>query len=546
MLRIKRHRLLRMTPALPVIVLVGAAALASFHVPVAGADAVAVRPALVVPVAGGLALVDTAGGPPSMIPGSEPGDADPAVAPDGRSVALVRRLGQADEIVVLDVWTGAAHRLTINRALDESPAWSPDGKQLAWASGAPGTFDLYAMQADGGRKRRIVRSPGNDVDAAWSADGKLIVFASNRAGNYDLMTVPATGGEATALRASPSDERRPTWSPRGDMIAYVRVSGDATNVYVTDPAGARERRLSSGHATATRPTWSPDGLHLAFAKASAGGVEPWLVRLDGANAARLGTPFPARSEGLSFGLVAAGPEPRAGELSPDLDQRAPAGLIVGRVHGRVVLGFASAVDNVGRGPLWIKGHRESSAQRTMRADQLVELASGVVRVYRDVGGLRYAAHPPHYHWHFSPFERYELYRAGDFGFLARDRKSGFCLADHYGQAAARVDGSGPPRFLGDCGKGQTRLRHVEQGNSTGYTDRYPAFFHGQDIDITGIEPGLYVLVHRANPERRVHELRYDNNAASVLIRLGPHTAPGGLPTLAVLRTCHTSEFCPAR
>jgi Lysyl oxidase/WD40-like Beta Propeller Repeat len=531
--------------ALPAVALVGGAVLAVVHATAAGAVPVAVRPALVVPVTGGLALVDAAGGPPSIVPGSEPGDADPALAPDGQRVALARRFGQDSEIVVLDLWTGEAHRLTVNRALDESPAWSPDGAQLVWASGKRGTFDLYAMKADGRGKRRIVRSTANDVDPAWSSDGRLVVFASNRDGSYDLMTVSATGGAATPIVTGPEDERRPGWSPRGDRLAYVRARGDVSDIYITDPTGTLERRVSSGSGAATRPAWSPDGLHVAFARTARGRTDPWLVRLDGANAVRVAVPFPARPDGLSFGLAAAGPEPLAGELLPDLDQRAPAGLVVSRVRGRVVLGFASAVDNVGRGPLWIKGYRESRAQPIMRADQLVETAGGAVRVYRDVGGLRYTPHPPHYHWHFQPFERYELHRASDFAFLARDRKSGFCLADHYGQAAVRVGGIAPPRFLGDCGKGQTGLRYVEQGNSVGYTDRYPAFFHGQDIDLTGIEPGLYVVVHRANPERLVHELRYDNNAASVLIRLGRPATAGGTPTLTVLRTCQTSEFCPA-
>jgi hypothetical protein len=208
----------------------------------------------------------------------------------------------------------------------------------------------------------------------------------------------------------------------------------------------------------------------------------------------------------------------------------------------VRLGFASAVDNVGTGPALVRGYRPPNAA-TMRADQAVALPDGSLRTYREVGELRYTPHPPHYHWHYQPFERYELRRASDFALVARDRKSGFCLADHYGHAASRVGGIRPPRFLGDCGKGRPELRSVEQGSSVGYTDRYPAFFHGQDVDLTGVPAGVYVLVHRANPQRLLHELRYDNNAASVRIRLG-RSAPGALPTVGVLQVCEGSERCP--
>jgi hypothetical protein len=180
----------------------------------------------------------------------------------------------------------------------------------------------------------------------------------------------------------------------------------------------------------------------------------------------------------------------------------------------------------------------------MRADQHVELPARLGRSYREVGALEYTPHPPHYHWHYQPFERYELRRASDHVLLSRDRKTGFCLADHYGLAARRVGGLRPPRFLGDCGKGRPELRAVEQGSSVGYTDRYPAFFHGQSIDLTDVPAGVYVLVHRANPERLLHELRYDNNAASVRVRLA--RPPGGAtPTLTLLRVCEGSERCAA-
>ncbi|MGH3128904.1 MAG: hypothetical protein ACRDPX_13370, partial [Gaiellaceae bacterium] len=58
--------------------------------------------------------------------------------------------------------------------------------------------------------------------------------------------------------------------------------------------------------------------------------------------------------------------------------------------------------------------------------------------------------------------------------------------------------------------------------------------------------GRYVLVHRANPERALRELRYSNDAASVLLRV---TRPGGMaaaPRVSVLRRCETSERCPPR
>jgi len=165
---------------------------------------------------------------------------------------------------------------------------------------------------------------------------------------------------------------------------------------------------------------------------------------------------------------------------------------------------------------------------------------------RRIGRLAFEAHPPHHHWHLEPYETYELYRAADATWVGRDGKSGFCLLDRWGRALERpglvVD---VPYFIGDCAAGQPGARTVDEGTSVGYTDRYPGFFHGQDIDITHLDPGLYVLVHRANPERRLREVRYSNNEASLLIRLTRASPKTGLPDVRVLSRCPGSDWCGA-
>jgi hypothetical protein len=222
-------------------------------------------------------------------------------------------------------------------------------------------------------------------------------------------------------------------------------------------------------------------------------------------------------------------------LLPDLDQRAPANVALANVGGRYRLGFASAVDNLGPGVLWLRGIRSGSA---MRARQLVRTDGGATETHHDAGTMRYTWSSTHSHWHYLGFERYELRRASDYALVGRDRKTGFCLADHYGHA--RRARPGPPVFLGHCGAGDPRRRSVEQGSSRGYTDRYPAHFHGQNIDLTGVPAGIYFLVHRANPNGLLRERRYDNNAASVRIRL---VRAGGVASVRVLRTCEARERC---
>jgi hypothetical protein len=271
----------------------------------------------------------------------------------------------------------------------------------------------------------------------------------------------------------------------------------------------------------------------------------WLMRADGARQQAL-----ERSESgddtPDWSVVAETIDPAPGSLLPDLDQQAPSGILVAITAGRTRLGFTSAVDNVGDGPIHIRGTRLGAA-RTMRADQLIHQRGGTTRIVPEIGRLAYESHPPHFHWHLEPYETYELRRASGGSFVRRDGKSGFCLLDRWGLALRRPGiVPGPPRFVGDCAAYQPEARRVDEGSSVGYTDRYPGFFHGQDIDITGLEPGLYVLVHRANPERRIRELRYSNNAASALLRISQADVSTGAPTVTIVRRCPGAADCQVR
>jgi hypothetical protein len=143
------------------------------------------------------------------------------------------------------------------------------------------------------------------------------------------------------------------------------------------------------------------------------------------------------------------------------------------------------------------------------------------------------------------FVRYELRRGADFKLVVRDHKSGFCLADHYGYASVRLKIKPRARFLGSCAKGRPDALWVEQGSSVGFTDRYPANYHGQNIDITGLRAGRYWLVHRANPFGRLREITRANDDASVLVRIAwPHGLRSA-PAISTLRICEAAARCPA-
>jgi hypothetical protein len=192
---------------------------------------------------------------------------------------------------------------------------------------------------------------------------------------------------------------------------------------------------------------------------------------------------------------------------PDLDQAPPQGLSVVQRHHRLLLVFGSAVDNIGPGELVVEARRVGAVMRTW---QVVGR-----RRYPLPVALRYVHSETHEHWHLPGFERYELRRAGDYSLVGHDRKTGFCLRDAYETHAL----DRRPHWTGECRRGHPEALTVRQGITPGFGDDYVPEKEGQSIDVTGVAPGRYVLVHRTNPDRVLRERSFANNAASVLIEL---------------------------
>src|SRR3954451_14217040 len=237
-------------------------------------------------------------------------------------------------------------------------------------------------------------------------------------------------------------------------------------------------------------------------------------------------------------------------LLPDLDQETPRGLQVQVVESRrglrYLLGFRSAVRNIGDGPLIVAGSRPDRRRPGMQADQLIKTVDGGKTRIRRVGRLEYVVSPDHRHWHFQQFDRYklrsyELRPVGSTHTIVRDHKTGFCLGDRYRLPKVELPAEpAEPVYVGYCGASRPGLLHVREGISVGYGDDYAAFLEGQSLPLTRLPSGRYVLTHRVNARRELHELSYANNAASVLIALRWRQ---GKPHVRLLSRCPDSAKC---
>jgi hypothetical protein len=442
------------------------------------------------------------------------GAQDAAYSPDGTLVAFAR----AGDIWLANADGSGQRRLTATpKVVEWGPTWLPSGTALVYTASIGDAKQIRVLQLPTGPSARMAASNAEEYGATVSARGEL-AFVSTRSG-APVIYVASSGG----LGATPFDTTPPpapytaihnlAWSPDGTKLAYDAALADGTTAIVVDD-GSTQSQLPLG----TQPVWSPAGTRIAF---SSGG-DLMSVALDGTDVRSLGFGAP-----LDWRVVPVG-KPKF----PNLVQRPPSGLVIERTGGgHWLLGFTSMVDNRGPGILWIRASRPPG-KHVMSVHQLIQLAGGGVRDDAASGELKYVNAPPHHHWHFLGFDHYELRRAGDYTLRVRDYKSGFCIADHYGTAIGVPHG--PPRFLGDCAQFDPAARFVEEGSSVGYTDRYPAFFHGQQLDITRVPAGRYWLVHRANEDFHLRETSYADDAASLLIHLAWH---GGAPSISTLRTC---------
>ncbi len=261
--------------------------------------------------------------------------ADPAWSPDGRMVAVTRRMNSGTDIELLPVAGGPGRRVGDGRL----PVFSPDGTRLAfvrrheaiaqrqqtpqglreWSVGG----DLHVLDLRSGTDRRLTWRLKHVDDIHWLPDGRRIVFwgqgrklrgEDGRRVQYWGEPEPAAGwalADEAALLADTADgtlrrlaDAQAVWcSPDGRRALLVEAIAGPVK-----PPRMLALDLATG---ASRPftdvppdelvaaAWSPDGNYVALARRSSSKLstyrpsarperEFWLADADGGNLRRLG------------------------------------------------------------------------------------------------------------------------------------------------------------------------------------------------------------------------------------------------------------------
>ena len=204
-------------------------------------------------------------------------DSAPAWSPAGDRLALVRRGGEVESLIVTGEG-GAGMRTLVNEDSEgdveySSPAWAPDGAAILctrtrYGKGLP-RQSLYVVPADGGPARRLAT---NAADGAWSPDGRRIAFTSliDRNGSLcsecnpepELYVMNADGSARTRLTSNKGADSAPAWSADGARIAFNSTrnfpKGEHPELYSIQPDGGCLTWLTNGTAEPRNPSWEPN------------------------------------------------------------------------------------------------------------------------------------------------------------------------------------------------------------------------------------------------------------------------------------------------
>ena len=258
---------------------------------------------------------------------------DPALSPDGRTVAFTRWQnsgnGSVGGLWIISIDGSGERQVLRDVRQPKSPTWSPDGKRIALSMQQGGRVDPL---------RQCIPWGQGPVPPGGELDGNLMCFTIAAAPFWGLRTVDVATG---AFEDQPRDRyssaptwdpangwhivyrgdrglvnldlnRKTTWplttdgadrapvlSPDGTRVAVSYRQNDHWEVHVMNAGGSGRVRLTETPTTYiveqtikgepvriwnnAAPAWSPDGTRVAFLTDRTGRWEIWLMNADGTN-----------------------------------------------------------------------------------------------------------------------------------------------------------------------------------------------------------------------------------------------------------------------
>jgi len=215
----------------------------------------------------------------------------PTFSPDGNQIAFPWNGDQGDvtHIYVKLIGTDTPLQLTFAKESDSAPAWAPNGKSIAFLRRG----GIYSISPIRGAERRIAElGVANGMRLNWSQDSKWLVASGREAPGQPsrVFAISVESGDKRPLAlGGAADIFAPALSPDSRQLAFLRVSADS--LYELDSVELDEHLQPRGdpRKLPTPPTaspntsvaWTTDSQRILFA---GGGL--WMVSAAGKAPAR--------------------------------------------------------------------------------------------------------------------------------------------------------------------------------------------------------------------------------------------------------------------
>lgn len=267
----------------------------------------------------------------TLVPGGEPklliSEADthfatPRWSPDGRTLAVERRIrGDLSRIVLVDAATGRVRDMPDPGGRSITPAWTPDGESLLFASDAHGAFRIHRLDVATGALARLANGGAQSRSPSPSPDGGSLVYIGDTSSGYDLFELPmrdavwepvdaltprsAGPGAGTVTGTTPIDQPYRPWRMMRPRFWTPIVEPDGDNLSLgagtagADALGRHAYAAGAAWSTRARPDWyavySYDRWRPTFVVTVADDTDPWRGGVAREMEANLGVSVPFRT-----------------------------------------------------------------------------------------------------------------------------------------------------------------------------------------------------------------------------------------------------------